>query len=359
MDCLVLPAVDAAQLHDKTYRLIEKIAGRRRLSVLGYLRHLFRRFDASQDGYVSTEEFQFVLQYHLPPEIHTILNNDLLATVVSGISREHQGRLRIRYDLFCHAICYQNNATAEAITQLREHARTQIRLGKVFRNNIFEPEATYADFFFHKTRQLHLSEHKKAKPVVTDKKKFRALLRVVKLPLFPKPAQKSILELISVGNSPGTVLDTLQVLMDHIDDLFVTDAFPIADVAISATEQDERTLARRNFQRVPIDLNRSNALGCTSCVFLWIKRQGVGCTNQFSVVDLVSGHAPAAHEGYVKVNAASDTASGNAASAVLGLWMKKLPGVHISSVVDVAVKCSDIVAQPVFLSPPSSWSQVV
>ena len=359
MNCLVLPAVEAAQLYDKVYRLLEQqVAGQRRLAVLCFLRDLFRRFDPKQDGFVTPQQFEFLLQYHFPPAVHSILGQQLMEQIVAGISRESQGHLQIRYDLFCHAICYRNSATAEALTVLREHARSQVRLGKVFRNNIFEPETTYDAFFFQKTRQLFLSESKKTNPVVTNKMKFRALLRVLKLGLFPKPAQRSVLELISVGESSGTVLGTLQVLMDHVDDLFLTVAAPIADVSISAGEEDELTLARRNFHRVPVDLNRKNALGAPSCVYLWVKRHGVGCTNQFSVVDLVCGApTPAAHEDYARVTAATETPKGAAAAAVLGLWVRKLPGVHLSTVLDLTVKCSDAGIQPVFLAPPESWTQ--
>jgi hypothetical protein len=301
MDCLVLTPADAAQLHEKVYRLLEDVAGHRRPAVLGFLRDLFRRFDPQQSGFVTAEQFEFLLQYHCPPAVLGVLDPRLLTDVVAGVSREHQGRLQVRYDLFCHAVCFVNPATAEAITVLRETARGQVRQGKVFRSGVFDPESFYDAFFFQKTRQLHLLESKKAKPVPTDKKKFRALLRTVKLALLPKPAQKSLLDHISVGTTPASVAGTLEVLIDHVDDLFLAGATPapLADVSLSAREEDERVLGLRNFHRVPVDLNRGGALGGRlACVYLWVKRHGVGCTNQFSVVDVVSGPtAPAAHEG--------------------------------------------------------------
>ena len=358
MDCLVLNPADAAQLHDEIYRLVQQSAGQGRLAVLCHLRDLFRQFDPQQNGFVSRNEFEFIVQHYFPPAVHGILSPELLQTILFGISRESQGTMKVRYDLFCHAVCYQSNATAEALTVLRDTARAQIKLGKVFRNTIFEPETTYDAFFFDKTRQLYLTESKKPKPTVTDKKKFRALLRMVKLPLFPKPAQKSILELISIGTAPGSVLDTLQVLMDHVDDLFVTEASPLADACLSVNLEEERALARRNFHRVPVDLNRASALGSGGCVYLWVKRFGVACTNQFTIVDIVAGLAPPKHEGYTQVVAATDTPVGTAVAANLSLWIKKLPGVRLSSMVDVTVSNSDITAQPVFLAKPPSWTQV-
>ena len=60
---------------------------------------------------------------------------------------------------------------------------------------------------------------------------------------------------------------------------------------------------------------------------------------------------------YSRVNTVTESAPGTAVAAVLGLWMKKLPGVRISTVVDIAVKCSDVGAQPTFLAPPVSWTK--
>ncbi len=53
----------------------------------------------------------------------------------------------------------------------------------------------------------------------------------------------------------------------------------------------------------------------------------------------------------------TESVEGTAVATALELWVKKLPGVRISTVVDVAVKCSDLGVQPTFLAPPTSWTK--
>ena len=294
--------------------------------------------------------------HHFPR--NDVLHPNLLKKVIAGISREAKGGLEIHYDLFCHAVCYRNTAVAEALTLLREHARGQMRQGKVFRNSIFEPETTYGDFVFKKMRRLHLNETRKSKPAQIEKMKFRSILRAVKLGNFPKPAQKSLLGLISVGTSPGSILAALELLMDHLDDLFIVSNSPIADISLSVGKEEEAALALRNFHRVPVNLNRRSALGVPGCVYLWIKRHGPGCTNELSVTDIVAGHRPPSHEHYMKVVSPSDVAAGHSASRKLNLWMKQIRGISISSLVDVAVSCSDVAMQPTFMDNPATWTEV-